>query len=289
MTSAIHPATKLTVVPRLSFQHDIGSEYQITPLRTVRPTAETSSDTEVVETKNRTAVEAMFAKRRLGLLRLRTFVSVVGRSKPLSARKHLVVGKKDMPKLRDLQSVGQAYGRIEHTAQTSTIFANAGTDAFSPPDGTPGKDCLIGLRLPVFGDCWAVSVCVAPVFAASFDAGAFMLRAADASWAKLAFERAPDGRTMAVSVVTRGLSDDANGPAYSQPAIFLRACFTGKALAFHTSSDGRSWDLLRFFALPQRVTSVDLIAQSPVGAGCRVVFSDLQVSDRVPLDLRDGT
>jgi hypothetical protein len=48
MTSAIHPATKLTVVPRLSFQHDIGSEYQITPLRTVRPTAETSSDTEVV-------------------------------------------------------------------------------------------------------------------------------------------------------------------------------------------------------------------------------------------------
>jgi regulation of enolase protein 1 (concanavalin A-like superfamily) len=231
----------------------------------------------------------MFAKCQVGLLTSLQIVNTVERGVPLSALNHRVWGNKDMLKLSDLQSVGQDYGRIEHEAESSTIFANAGTDAFSPPDGTPGKDCLIGLRLPVFGDRWAVSVCAAPVFAASFDAGAFMLRTAQASWAKLAYERAPDGRAMAVSVVTRGLSDDANGPVFSQSEIFLRACCTGKALAFHTSTDGRRWDLLRFFSLAERVTSVDLIAQSPVGAGCRVVFSDLQVSETVPVDLRDGS
>ena len=41
----------MTILPRvhaLSFQHDICREYQITPIRTLSPTAQTSSDTEVV-------------------------------------------------------------------------------------------------------------------------------------------------------------------------------------------------------------------------------------------------
>ena len=194
-----------------------------------------------------------------------------------------------MPALYDLQSVGLTYGRIEHRPEASTIIADPGTDAFHSPDGSPGKDHLVGLRLPVFGTQWAVSACVAPEFAASFDAGALMLRTEGASWAKLAYERAPDGRTMAVSVVTRGLSDDANGPIVSEPKLFLRACSMGKAYAFHVSTDGRHWDLIRFFALPEQITLVDLIAQSPVGGGCRVVFSNFQVSDRVPSDIRDGS
>lgn len=194
-----------------------------------------------------------------------------------------------MTRLCDLQAVGLDHGHIEHGPEASTILAGAGTDAFVSPDGSPGQDRLVGLRLPVFGDRWAVSVCVAPAFASSFDAGAFMLRTDGESWAKLAYERAPNGRTMAVSVVTRGLSDDANGPVLSAPAIFLRACFTGTALAFHVSIDGLHWDLTRFFALPNRVIAVDLIAQSPVGDGCKVVFKSLEVSDRVPADLRDGS
>ena len=56
---------------------------------------------------------------------------------PLSAVDDLVRGRKERLKRRDLQSVGQDYRRVEHAALTSTIFANAGTDSFSPPDGTP--------------------------------------------------------------------------------------------------------------------------------------------------------
>ena len=135
---------------------------------------------------------------------------------------------------------------------------------------------------------------VAPRFAAAFDVGALMLRTdsgigAGGDWAKLAFERSPDGRAMAVSVVTRGVSDDANGPDFGAEALFLRACWTGAAYAFHISVDGVRWDLLRFFALPSRVVSVDIVAQSPTGAGCEVRVDRVVLMAGAPKDLRDGS
>ena len=42
------PTTKLPTAHEMSFRHDIRGQYQITPLRTLSPMAETSSDTEVV-------------------------------------------------------------------------------------------------------------------------------------------------------------------------------------------------------------------------------------------------
>ena len=42
------PTTKLPTAYEMSFRHDIGSEYQTTPIRTLSPMAETSSDPEVV-------------------------------------------------------------------------------------------------------------------------------------------------------------------------------------------------------------------------------------------------
>ena len=116
-----------------------------------------------------------------------------------------------------------------------------------------------------------------------------MLRCTTGAWAKLAFEQAPDGRRMAVSVVTKDTSDDANGPAFASDFLHLRACFTGKAYAFHHSLDGSRWDLLRFFALPGKVSAVDIVAQSPTGAGCVARFDLAQLTEKAPENLRDGT
>lgn len=116
-----------------------------------------------------------------------------------------------------------------------------------------------------------------------------MLRSTTGAWAKLAFEQAPDGRHMAVSVVTKDTSDDANGPAFTSASLHLRACFTGKAHAFHHSLDGERWDLLRFFALPGQVSAVDIVAQSPTGAGCTARFDLARMSEKAPENLRDGT
>lgn len=191
--------------------------------------------------------------------------------------------------LAALDRVGTDFGQVEVRPDAVVIHAGPGTDAFVPPDGGPCTDRLPGLRLALGQAPWAVSAHVQPTFRAGFDAGALVLRTDGSAWAKLAFECAPDLRTMAVSVVTRDRSDDANGPLVAGPGLWLRALWTGKAHAFHISTDGKHWDFLRFFALPAPVTAIEFIAQSPTGQGCSVAFTQAQISDSVPQDLRDGS
>lgn len=191
--------------------------------------------------------------------------------------------------LSSLPVVGAEHGRIMHDGAVTLISASASTDAFVPPDGAAAIDRLPGLRFACPSGPWALAMRVTPDFAAAFDAGALMVRSRTGAWAKLAFEQAPDGRKMAVSVVTKDTSDDANGPTFASPFLYLRACFTGKACAFHHSLDGARWDLLRFFALPGQVSVVDIVAQSPTGAGCRVRFDHAAVAESAPDDLRDGS
>lgn len=191
--------------------------------------------------------------------------------------------------LSSLPIIGGEYGRIQQVGAVTTIAAAALTDAFVPPDGADPIDRLPGLRFAVPSGPWALSLRVAPDFKAAFDAGALMLRSTTGAWAKLAFEQAPDGRHMAVSVVTKDTSDDANGPAFASDFLHLRACFTGRAYAFHHSLDGERWDLLRFFALPGQVIAVDIVAQSPTGDGCVARFDLASMAEHVPGNLRDGT
>ena len=188
-----------------------------------------------------------------------------------------------------LAPVGADFGQVEVRPDAVVIHAGPGTDAFVPPDGGPGTDRLPGLRMALGQTPWAVSAHVQPTFRAGFDAGALVLRCEGAPWAKLAFECAPDLQTMAVSVVTRDRSDDANGPLVAGSGLWLRASWTGKAHAFHISTNGKRWDFLRFFALPLPVVAIDFIAQSPTGQGCSVTFTDAQRHDQAPQDLRDGS
>lgn len=191
--------------------------------------------------------------------------------------------------LSSLPLVGAEFGTVRHEAGATWIAAGARTDAFVPPDGGAAIDRLPGLRLACPAGPWTLAIRTAPRFAAAFDAGALMLRTGQGAWAKLAFERSPDGRQMAVSVVTRGTSDDANGPSFAVPSLHLRACFTGTACAFHVSADAARWDLLRFFALPGLVASVDIVAQSPTGEGCTARFDEARFAATAPTNLRDGS
>jgi uncharacterized protein len=191
--------------------------------------------------------------------------------------------------LGTLEHFGADCGAVIFDNGGVTIAAGAGTDAFSPPDGGPAIDRLPGLRLPVPKGEWRVVARVAPAFRATFDAAALVVRSDAGSWAKLAYERSPDGRSTAVSVVTRGTSDDANGPAFDLAALWLRVMSTGRVVAFHTSVDGVRWDLLRLFALPGKITHVDLIAQSPTGEGCTARIDAVQLLPDCPADMRDGS
>ncbi|PPF36991.1 MULTISPECIES: DUF1349 domain-containing protein [unclassified Pseudoclavibacter] len=172
--------------------------------------------------------------------------------------------------------------------------APAGTDLFVDPSGESGvaAETLLNahtlLGTPPEGD-FTFAAEVTPELRATFDAGVLLAWVDDTNWAKLCFERSPAGALMVVSVVTRGLSDDANGFIVNAPDVRLRLARVGRVLAFH-AHDGSAWRFIRAFSLPRVATelSVGFEVQSPTGDGCRVSFADIAFERRTVVDLRNG-
>ena len=100
-----------------------------------------------------------------------------------------------------------------------------------------------------------------------YDAGVLLLYAAERDWAKLCFEYSPQLRPTAVTVVTRGTSDDCNSFEVDGNTLWLRITRSGAAWAFHASSDGAWWRLLRYFSLGKDLVRVGL--PGPVAGGRR--------------------
>jgi regulation of enolase protein 1 (concanavalin A-like superfamily) len=170
----------------------------------------------------------------------------------------------------------------------------AGTDLFVDPSGAaplPDVGRLMG-QAPEAD--FMLSARVTVEFASRFDAGVLLVYADHRHWAKLCFEYSPQLVPTAVTVVTRQASDDCNHFEVAGLTLWLRVTRTGPAWAFHASTDGQWWRLLRYFALagsppiPAQV-KVGFLAQSPAGAGCRVVFDQISLRPGAPSDLRDGS
>ena len=173
-----------------------------------------------------------------------------------------------------------------------TIAAGGTSDHFIDPRtsrATLNAPRVLG-AIPGGGD-FQLSALVRVEFEATFDAGVLLLWVDELTWAKLCLEYAPDGRPMVVSVVTRGLSDDANAMVVDNDQVWLRVSRRGPSYAFHASTDGERWDFVRHFALPVEPAKVraGFSAQSPTGAGCVSHFSRVRFLAAPLADLRDGT
>lgn len=172
---------------------------------------------------------------------------------------------------------------------TLHIVAGPRTDLFVDPAGGPAQLGAPRLMAAVEGD-FQLSAYVKADLQSTFDAGALVLHAADHTWVKLALERSPQGEAMVVSVVTRGLSDDANGRVVAGNAVWLRISRIGSACALHASDDGSRWELVRHFALPAPDgLAAGFLAQSPTGERCAVTFDGLDFVSEPLADLRDGS
>lgn len=179
--------------------------------------------------------------------------------------------------------------RWRATGATLELAARPRTDWFVDPSGArePTLDgaALVG---DTAGD-FVLSAHVTVGFEATFDAGVLLLHASDTVWAKLCFEFSPQKEPMVVSVVTRGASDDANGFVVDGDAVWLRIARMGIAFAFHASTDGAEWKLIRHFTLGEAEPAVGFEAQSPTGEGCDVRFDEIRFEQRRLGDLRDGS
>ena len=168
------------------------------------------------------------------------------------------------------------------------IVAGPQTDWFVDPLTEAVKAGAPALVGPIRGD-FLLSARLEVAFAATFDAGALMLWRDDRAWAKLCFEYSPQSEPMVVSVVTRGVSDDCNSHVVDGSAVWLRMARIGRAHAFHASSDGRRWELVRHFRLDgDGELDVGFVAQSPTGNGCAVTFSEIRLEATRLNDLRSG-
>jgi uncharacterized protein len=170
------------------------------------------------------------------------------------------------------------------------IEAAGGTDWFADPSGETdpvlNAPAVVG---EVLGD-FVLRSRIEVGFRSAFDAGVLMVHMQDEIWAKLCFEYSPQRDPMIVSVVTNGRSDDANAFTVDGNRAWLRVARIGPACAFHASTDGLTWHLVRYFALPGGAeASVGFEAQSPSGLGCVVTFDEIGFERRRLADLRDGT
>lgn len=175
-----------------------------------------------------------------------------------------------------------------------TLTAAANTDLFVDPGGVmPGQmpDAGRFAGLPPAGD-FTLAAQVSVKFGSMYDAGVLLVHAAERRWAKLCFEYSPQLRPTAVTVVTKQVSDDCNSFEVDGGTLWLRVTRSGPAWAFHASTDGAWWRLLRYFALSGDAAEpvrVGFLAQSPTGDGCAATFDHITFRPGAPANLRDGS
>jgi uncharacterized protein len=172
-----------------------------------------------------------------------------------------------------------------------TVRAPGKTDMFVDPSGTeaPVVNAPRLVGVPPDED-FQLAARVTVGFRYTFDAGVLVVWLDERAWAKLCFEYSPQGKPMAVTVVTRGSSDDANGFTVDGNQLWLRASRLGGAWAFHASTDGAYWQFVRYFTLgAMGEVSVGFEAQSPTGPGCEVTFDQITYKPERLADLRDGS
>ncbi|HNX04186.1 MAG TPA: DUF1349 domain-containing protein [Opitutales bacterium] len=175
-------------------------------------------------------------------------------------------------------------------SRSLSITAAGHTDWFIDPlDRAWNKDdAPVALFTPPDGE-FVFSAKIRVAFASTFDAGVIQLREKTDLWGKLCFEYSPQNKPMIVSVVTRGKSDDCNSTIIDGNEVYLRVAVRPEVVAFHYSTDGAFWHMVRYFTLGRHEhLSVGLSAQSPCGPGCEVLFSEISYRAGIIRDHRSG-
>jgi regulation of enolase protein 1 (concanavalin A-like superfamily) len=191
--------------------------------------------------------------------------------------------------------------RVDEAAGAVTVAAQPHSDIFIDP-GSGGADAGAALNAEsllnaatLLGDAPAgdfqLSARVTVDFASTFDAGVLLLWLDERRWAKLCFEFSPAGEPMVVSVVCRGVSDDANAFTVPGRSVWLRVSRIDRAYAYHASVDGSTWQMIRVFILDEETSDdkVGFEGQSPTGDGCAVTFDLIRFRSERLADLRDGS
>jgi len=162
-------------------------------------------------------------------------------------------------------------------------------DYFRDPGNEQARyDTAPYLWMPVQGD-FVVRLRVRPHFESTYDAGCLMARHDETLWAKLCYEQTDFGTQAVVSVVTNDISDDANGVDLNAPEVWLQIVRTGDCFGLHYSTDGESWRMVRYFALPMPAEiKVGMVPQCPTGSSSVIDLLEFTLEQRTVQNIRAG-
>lgn len=176
-----------------------------------------------------------------------------------------------------------------------TIYATPKSDFFRN-GGVVGEDGVTPESLAnapfyyteVTGD-FVMRAKVSHVFADTYDSASLMVMRDDTVWAKVCYELTDFGTHAAVSVVTNGTSDDANGCNLSGDSAWLQIARVGNSFALHYSLDGEHFCMMRYFSLPVGDTlKAGMLAQAPTGKGGNRYYEHFTLEKKTVKNLREG-
>ena len=169
------------------------------------------------------------------------------------------------------------------------IEAAKGTDFFiDPADST--KTATAPLLYTTVKHDFVATALVRPDFSSLWNAVSLMVYFDDQNWIKFAFENSDATGKSIVSVVTKDISDDANGVILEDhDEIWLRMIKKGNTFAMFWSVDGKDFRMTRVCAFPEAESvMIGVEAQCPVGDSARHEILYFEVEHTTVQDLRKG-
>lgn len=156
-----------------------------------------------------------------------------------------------------------------------TIDAGPKTDMFRDPNVTYNTDNAPKLLFTADDD-FVLTARIEHAFASKWDGGAIVLKTDPLHWVKFCFEKDYTGIRRVVSVVTDDISDDCNSAPLSQNYVYYKMAKAGNVITLYFSAGGKKWFLVRHFQFNAKgPLKLGFLAQSPIGAHNRVIFSDI--------------
>jgi len=202
--------------------------------------------------------------------------------------KSQVVNIETIPYPMTFENTPKSYKIISKDAIDIESGSNA--DLFISPSGDYSINKSPRLLFKPTSD-FILSAKISLDFNTKWDAGDLIIYNDEKHFAKFCFEKDYKGQQRVVSVVCNDVADDCNSMPIQGNDVYYRIIGSSKGNAFYlyTSNDGKEWMVVRNFRLQKNDNiRIGFSAQSPVGNGCMVHFSNISLEQRKPVDSWKG-
>ncbi len=170
-----------------------------------------------------------------------------------------------------------------------TVEAPKGSDFFNNPEDGQITGNAPFLFTEIKGD-FVVKAQIQPDFSSQWNAISLMIHIDENHWIKFAFENSDATGPSIVTVITKNLSDDANGVVLeNSKAIWLKLIRKGDNYSMLWSQDDSDYKMARLTTLPHFPSvKIGLEVQCPVGPGATHMISYFGIAQKTVKDMRKG-